>query len=93
MNQGVRLSLLSLLRMTDFSFLARISRITRIFLHSPLDLDDTRELFGIVTFLDIYGKVLIVIFSSTCSRTSAIVTLCANKIDDRLRAEIISYKA
>ena len=30
-----------------------------VFFHSPLDLDDARELFGIVTFLDIYGKVLI----------------------------------
>ena len=76
-----------------YFFLALISRITRFFLHSPLDLDDAKELFGIVTFLDIYGKVLIVIFSSICSRTSAIATLCANRIDDRLRAEIISYKA
>ena len=64
-----------------------------VFLPSPLDLNDARELFGIVTFLDIYGKALIVIFSSICSRTSGIVTLCANRIDDRLRAEIISYKA
>ena len=67
-------------RSSYFILLARISRITRFFLPSPLDLDDARELFGIVTFLDIYGKVLIVTFSSICSRTSAIVTLCEGKI-------------
>ena len=78
---GVRLPLLSLL------FLARITRITRIFLPSPLDLDDARELFGIVTFLDIYGKVLIVIFSSICSRTSAIVTLCEETLCEETLCE------